>query len=103
MNEEIQQKLTGYEPQRHTIAIYTPTADLARWLAQKLQLTSRQWFYVQSTNDLFGRRDVYLIFYGDFFSRDDFDEIWDYWKTFMPPDCQHYLLENEVGEDNGQR
>lgn len=97
----IAEKLDGYDPDRHTIAIYTPTARLASWLAHTIQLDRRKWFYVKNIHDLFGSRDLYLLFYGNFYERDDFDEVWKYWETFMPPDCHHYLLERDtnLGEE----
>jgi len=100
--KKAKEKLIKYNPQQHTIAIYTSSYELAHQIAQKLQLTSRQWFYVRNIHDLFGRHNLYLIFYGDFFNREDFDEVWEYWKRFMPPDCHHYLLEYGVEEYHEQ-
>ena len=96
MNKRIAEKLEGYDPQRHTIAIYTSTHHLAQWVATRCEFTRHQWFYVKDIHDIYAKRDLYLLFYGDFMERDDFDEIWMYWENFMPSNCHYYLLEQDV-------
>lgn len=98
MIKKIAEKLEGYDPKKHKIAIYTSSHHVAQRLATQLQLTRREWFYVDSVQRIFGMRDLYLLFYGDFLHREDFDQIWNYWETFMPSDCHHYLLEQELEE-----
>lgn len=93
MIKSVEAKLIDYDPNRHTIAVYTPTGDLAYWLASHIGLEPGKWFYVKSVCDLFGRQDLYLLFFGKYHTRSDFDECYLYWEQFMPPGCGHAVLD----------
>jgi len=75
------------------IAIFCESADLAAWVAKKLGLERKQWVFINQVQQLFGLRDTALVFYGDYWNREDFDEVWEYWKRFIPGDCPQYVLE----------